>query len=142
MLKGCVELLVFKVLLECKDLLEQLVYMANVNQRGTMVPKVLLENDRGERGERGAKGVKGILGDTSDVLSVLAGHLPIQLVTRYGEKICFVKYHVSEDRSNIVESSGGVQTLRNVSVYHEPAWHFDGKFVNGQGHVSANVQSA
>ena len=54
--------------------------------------------------------------------------------------MCFVKYHVSEDRSSIVESSGGVETLRNVSAYHEPAWHFDGKFVNGQGHVRANVQ--
>ena len=32
----------------------------------------------------------------------------------------FVKYHVSEDKSNILESSGGVQTLRNVSAYHEP----------------------
>ena len=54
----------------------------------------------------------------------------------------FVKYHVSEDRSSIVESSGGVQTLRNVSAYHEPAWHFDAKCVNGQRHVSANVQKA
>ena len=51
-----------------------------------------------------------------------------------------VKYHVSEDRSSIVESPGGVQTLRNVSVYHEPAWHFDAKFANGQRHVKANVQ--
>ena len=58
------------------------------------------------------------------------------------KKICFVKYHVSEDRSSIVESSGGVQTLRNVSSYHEPACHFDGKFVNGQGHVRTNVQNA
>ena len=56
--------------------------------------------------------------------------------------MCFVKYHVSEDRSSIVELSGGVQTLRNVSAYHEPAWHFDGKFGNGQGHVRANIQRA
>ena len=54
----------------------------------------------------------------------------------------FVKYHVSEDKPSIVESSGGVQTLRNVSAHHEHAWHFDGKFVNGQGHVRANVQKA
>ena len=54
----------------------------------------------------------------------------------------FVRYHVSEDRSNIVESSGGVETLRNVSAYHEPAWYFEGKFVNGQGHVRANVHRA
>ena len=81
-------------------------------------------------------------GDTSDVLSVLADHLPIQLATRYGEKKCFVKYHVSEDKSSIVESSGGVQTLRNVSIYHEPAWYFDAKFVDRQGHVRANVQKA
>ena len=32
--------------------------------------------------------------------------------------------------------------LRNVSAYHEPAWHFDGKFVNVQGHVRANVYIA
>ena len=44
MLKGCVELLVFKVLLECKDLLVQLVYKANVDRKATMVLKVLLEN--------------------------------------------------------------------------------------------------
>ena len=56
--------------------------------------------------------------------------------------MCFVKYHISEDKSSIVESSGGVETLRNVSVYHEPAWHFDGKFVNGHRHVKANVQRA
>ena len=64
--------------------------------------KVLLESVKGE---------KGIQGDNSDVLSVLADHQPIQLVTRNGEKMCFVKYHVSEDRSSIVESSGGVETL-------------------------------
>ena len=85
------------------------------------------KGDRGERGERGAKREKGIQGDTSDV----------QLVTRYGEKMCFVKYHV-EYRSSIV----GVQTLRNVSAYHEPAWHFDGKFVNGEEHVRANLHKA
>ena len=32
--------------------------------------------------------------------------------------------------------------LRNVSTYHEPTQHFDGKFVNGQGHARANVQRA
>ena len=26
---------------------------------------------------------------------------------------------------SIVESSGGVEALRNVSAYHEPAWHFE-----------------
>ena len=67
------------------------------------------------------KGDKGIQGDNSNVLSVLAEHLPIQLATRYGEKMCFIKYHVSEDRSSIVELSGGVGTLRSVSAYHEPA---------------------
>ena len=30
----------------------------------------------------------------------------------YGEKMCFIKYHVSEDRSSIVELAGGVGTLR------------------------------
>ena len=44
--------------------------------------------------------------------------------------------------SNIVESSGGVETPRIVSAYHEPAWHFNAKFVNGQGHVMANGQKA
>ena len=84
----------------------------------------------GEQGDRGERGEKGIQGDTSDALSVLANHLPIQLVTRYGEKMCFVKYHVSEDKSSIVEALGGLQTLSNVSTYHKPAWHFDAKFVN------------
>ena len=61
------------------------------------------------------KGEKCIQGANADVLSVLADHLPIQLATRYGEKMCFVKYHVSEDRSSIVELSGGVETLRNTT---------------------------
>ena len=39
----------------------------------------------------------------------------------------------------LVESTGGVQTLRNVSAYHEPAWHFDAKFVDRQAHARANV---
>ena len=53
--------------------------------------------------------------------------------------MCFVKYHVSEDRSSIIELFGGVGTLRNVNAYHESAWHFDAKFVDGQGHEMANV---
>ena len=64
------------------------------------------------------------------------------MAARYGEKMCFVKYHVSKDKSSIVESSGGVQTLRNVSAYHEHVWHFDAKFVNRQRHIRANVQKA
>ena len=56
--------------------------------------------------------------------------------------MCFIKYHVSEDRSSIVELSGGVGMLRSVSTYHEPVWHFDAKFVDGQGHEMANVQKA
>ena len=80
---------------------------------------------------------KGIQSDTSDVLSVLAEHLPIQIAARYGGKMCFSKYHLSEDRSSIIELSGGVATLRSVSAYHEPAWHFDAKFVNGQGNEIA-----
>ena len=81
-------------------------------------------------------------GDTSDVLSVLAAHIPIQLATRYGGEMCFVKYNVSEDKSSIVESSGGVQTLRNISAYHESAWHFDAPFVSRAVHKRANVQRA
>ena len=42
----------------------------------------------------------------------------------------------------VSELSGGVGTLRNVSAYHEPAWHFDVKFVRDQGHEMANVQKA
>ena len=58
--------------------------------------------DRGERGKRGAKREKGIQGDNSYVLSVLSEHLPFQLAILYGENMCFIKYHVSEDRSSIV----------------------------------------
>ena len=56
--------------------------------------------------------------------------------------MCFIKYHVSEDKSSIVKLAGGVGTLCCVSAYHEPAWHFDAKFVNGRGHEMANVQKA
>ena len=56
--------------------------------------------------------------------------------------MCFIKYHESEDMSSIIELSGCVGTLRSVRAYHEPAWHFDAKFVNGQGHEMANVQKA
>ena len=73
---------------------------------------------------------------------VMADHLPIQVATRCGAKMCVVKYHVSEDKSNIVESSGGVQTLRNVGAYYEPAWDFDAKFVDRQAHTRANVHKA
>ena len=100
------------------------------------------QGERGEHGQRGERGEKGVQGDTSDVLSVLAAHLPIQLAKRYGEKMCFVEYHVSEDRSSIVRMSGGVQTLRNVSAYNEPTWHFDAQFVDKQGHTRAIVQIA
>ena len=41
-----------------------------------------------------------------------------------------------------MESSGGVQTLRNVSAYNEPTWHFDAKFVDKQEHTRASVQKA
>ena len=58
------------------------------------------------------------------------------------KKMCFIKYHVSEDRLSIVELSGGVGTLRSVSAHHEPAWHIDAKFVSGQGHEMANIQKA
>ena len=75
------------------------------------------KGDRSERDERGAKGDKGIQRDNSN-----------------GEKMCFIKYHVSENMSSIVELTGGVGTLRCVSTYHEPAWHFDAKFFNGEGH--------
>ena len=54
------------------------------------------------------KGEKDIQGDNSDVLSVLAEHVPIQLATRYGEKMCSIKYHASEDQSSIVELAGDV----------------------------------
>ena len=51
--------------------------------------------------------------------------------------LCQVPY-----KASIIELSGGVGTLRNVSAYHEPALHFDAKFVDGQGHEMANVQKA
>ena len=38
--------------------------------------------------------------------------------------------------------TGGVQTLRNVSAYKEPTWHFDAQFIDNQGHAKANVQKA
>ena len=48
--------------------------------------------------------------------------------------MCCVKYHVLEDRSSIVGLTGDVGMLRYVSAYHQAAWHFDSKFVNGEGH--------
>ena len=98
-----------------------------------------MKGDHGERGERGVKGEKGIQGDNSNDLNVLADHLPIQLATRYGEKMCFVKYHASEDRSSIIEFSADVGTQSNVSAYHESARHFNAKFLDGQGHKMANA---
>ena len=56
--------------------------------------------------------------------------------------MCFTKYNVSEDRMSIIKLSEGVGTLRSVSTYHKPTWHFDAKFVSGQGHEMANVQKA
>ena len=54
--------------------------------------------------------------------------------------MCFIKYPVSEDRPSIVELAAGVGTLRCISAHHEPAWHFDAKFVDGKGNEMANVQ--
>ena len=63
--------------------------------KGDIQRSVGAKGDRGEPGERSVKGEKGIRGDNSDVLSVFADHLPIQLATRYGEKMRFINYHVS-----------------------------------------------
>ena len=100
------------------------------------------QGERGEHGQRGERGEKGVQVDASDVLSILSALLPIQLAEPYGEKMCFVKYHVSEDQSSVVRMTGGVQTLRNVSAYNEPTWHCDAQFVDKQGHTKANVQNA
>ena len=70
-----------------------------------------------------------IQGDNSDVLSVLGEHLPIQLVTRYADKRCFIRYHVFES---------SVKTLRCVCAYHQHAWHFD---ASSEGHEMANVKA-
>ena len=113
MLKDYVEMLVYKLLLECKDLL--VLFGGSKGDKGIHGS----EGDHGKRGERGVKGEKGIQSDNSDVQSVMAEHLPIQLATRYGEKMCFIKYHVSEDKLSIIELSQGVVTLRSVSTYHE-----------------------
>ena len=56
--------------------------------------------------------------------------------------MCFIEYHVSEDRSSIIELTGDVGTLRSVSAYHQLVWHFDAKFVDDQGHEMVNVQKA
>ena len=34
--------------------------------------------------------------------------------------------------------TGGMQTLRNVSAYKEPTWHFDAQFINKEGHAKAS----
>ena len=43
-------------------------------------------------------------------------------------------HHLSSrsNQSSAVRMSGGVQTLRNVSAYNEPTWHFDAQFVDKQ----------
>ena len=115
-LKGCAELL---VTMDPKILL---VKKAIVDEKGPLAFKVLLEikGIAVSRGSVASEGKKGVQGDTSDFLRVLDALLPIQRGKRYGEKMGFVKYHVSEDLSSIVKSHGGVQTLRNVSAYNEP----------------------
>ena len=87
MLKGDVELLVFKVLL-CKDLLAQLVYNCEHGPEGHYSGKkaIVVNEVNVVRKEKRVFKV-----DTSDVLSILAAHLPIQLATLYGEEICFVR---------------------------------------------------
>ena len=83
---------------------------------------------RGGRGVSGVKGEKGIQDDNSDVLGVLAEHV---------EKMCFIKYHVSEDRSSIVELAGSVVRyvvlarttnprvilMLNLSMVKDMKWH-------------------
>ena len=52
-------------------------------------------------------------------------------------QVSFIRGQVS-----VVESSGGVQTLHNVSAFHEPAWNFDAAFVDRLEHNRATVESA
>ena len=47
------------------------------------------------------------------IFSVLAAHLPIQLTKRYGEKMCFVKHHVSEGKCNRL-----VECKRCITLVH------------------------
>ena len=35
-----------------------------------------------------------------------------------------------------------MQTLRNVSAYNEPTWHFDAQFVDKQEHARVDAQKA
>ena len=66
-----------------------------MDQKDTMVPKVLLENKVIVVNEVNVVNEeKRAFKVTLDVLSVLADHLPIQLTIRYGEEMCFVKYHI------------------------------------------------
>ena len=43
----------------------------------------------GLKGDRGLQGAQGVFSD-NDVVTVLLEHLPIQLTTRYGYKMCFM----------------------------------------------------
>ena len=83
------------------------------------------QGERGERGQRGKRGEKCVQGDASDVLSVLATHLPIQLAERYGEKMCFAQYHISDEQGhakvNVQIASGRGHFLEmNNTAYHSP----------------------
>ena len=69
---------------------------------------------------------------------MIGKYLPIQLAKRYLEEMSFIRYYVNSSGSSIVKPHGGVQTLRNMSRFHEPTWHFDGECVTGQGHNRAN----
>ena len=127
-LKGCAELL---VLMDPKVLLVKKAIEARKARLGF---KVLLVNETSVDSvvNEAKRAYKVML---QMFLSVLATHLPTQLAERYGEIMCFVKYHVSEDEASVVIMTGGVQTRRNVSAHKEPTWHFDAQFIDKQGHA-------
>ena len=66
------------------------------------------------------------------------------MVAENGHGKCYRVQKCKSDGIYIIPYTrfGGVVTLRCVSAYHEPAWHFDAKFVNGEWHKMASVQKA
>ena len=99
------ELLVSKVLLECKDLLVQQVCKVTVHPKNTMVLKVFLEN-------------KAITVNEVNMVNEVKKTFKVIWWKNVFRQVSCIRGYLS-----IIEASGGVQMLCNVSAYHEPAWH-------------------
>ena len=90
-----------------------------------------LKANLGPEGPAGKQGPMGERADAGNVIDVMGIYVPILVAKRYLAKMGFVKYLINKSGSSYRIVNHGIQTLVNMSNYHEPTRHFDATFVPG-----------